>query len=81
MPDSVTPWTAAHQAFPFMGFSRQEYWTGLPFPSSGALPDPGMEPRSPALQVDSLLTEPPGTPNVNDTGSALVKHSEDSTPL
>ena len=59
-----------------MGFSRQEYWSGLPFPSSGALPNPGMEPRSPVLQVDSLLTEPPGTPNINDTGNALVKHSE-----
>ena len=43
-----------------MGFSRQEYWNGLPFPSPGDLPDPGIEPRSPALQVDSLLSEPPG---------------------
>ena len=42
------------------GFSRQEYWSGLPFPSPGALPDPGIEPRSPALQADALTSEPPG---------------------
>ena len=42
-----------------MGFSRQEYWSGLPFPSPGNLPDPGIESRSPALQADSLLSEPP----------------------
>ena len=45
-----------------MGFSRQEYWSGLPCPSPGDLPDPGIKPRSPALQVDSLLFEPPGKP-------------------
>ena len=45
----VTPWTAACQAHPSMGFSRQEYWCGLPFPSLGDLPDPGIEPRFPAL--------------------------------
>ena len=45
-----------------MGFSRQEYWSGLPFPSPGDLPDPGMEPRSPALQEDALTSEPPGKP-------------------
>ena len=45
-----------------MGFSRQEYWSGLPFPSAGDLPDPGTEPGSPALQVDSLPAEPPGKP-------------------
>ena len=45
-----------------MGFSRQEYWRGLPFPSPGDLPDPGIEPRSPALQADSLSSEPPGKP-------------------
>ena len=43
-----------------MGFSRQEYWNGFPFPSTGDLPDPGMEPRSPALQADALPPEPPG---------------------
>ena len=44
------------------GFSRQEYWSGLPCPSPGDLPDPGMEPRSPTLQADSLTSEPPGKP-------------------
>ena len=56
----ATPWTAAHQAPPSMGFSRQEYWSGLPFPSPGDLPHPGMEPGSPALQADSLPTKPLG---------------------
>ena len=56
----VTPWTAAYQAPPSMGFSRQECWSGLPFPSP--LPDPGIEPRSPALQADALPSEPPGKP-------------------
>ena len=56
----VTPWTVAHQAPPFMGFSRQEYWSGLPFPSPGDLPDPGIEPRSPKLQAEPLTSEPPG---------------------
>ena len=51
-----TPWTVAHQAPLSMGFSRQEYWSGLPFPSLGDLPDPGIEPRSPAFQADSLLS-------------------------
>ena len=45
-----------------MGFSRQEYWSGLPFPSSGDLPDTGIKPRSPTLQGDSLSSEPPGKP-------------------
>ena len=52
-----TPWTVAYQAPPSMGFSRQEYWSGLPFPSPGDLPDPGMEPRSPTLQADALTSE------------------------
>ena len=60
MSDSVTPWTVALQALSFMGFSRQEYWSGLPFPSVGDLPNPGIEPGSPTLQVDSLRSEPPG---------------------
>ena len=51
------PVTVAHQAPPTMGFSRQEYWNGLPFPSPGDLPNPGTEPRSPVLQTDSLPTE------------------------
>ena len=52
------PWTAAYQVPPSMGFSRQEYWSGLPFPSPGDLPDPGIEPGSPTLQADTLPSEP-----------------------
>ena len=54
----VTPWTVAYQAPPSMGFSRQEYWSGLPFPSPGDLTDPGIEPRSPEFQADVLTSEP-----------------------
>ena len=54
-----TLWTVAQQARPSMGFSRQEYWTGLPFPSPGDLPHPGIELRSPTLQADALTSEPP----------------------
>ena len=57
-----SPWTTARQAPPSMGFPRQEYWSGFPFPSLGDLPDPGIKPRSPALQADSLPSEPPGKP-------------------
>ena len=60
----VTPWTVAYQALPSMGFSRQEYWSGLPFPSPGDLPHPGIEPRSPAFQADALTSEPPGKPKL-----------------
>ena len=56
----AAPWTVAHQAPLSMGFSRQEYWSSLPFPSPGDLPDPGIEPRSPALQTDALPSKPPG---------------------
>ena len=59
-----TPWTVAHQAPLSMGFSRQEYWSGLPFPSPGDLPDPGIEPGSPSLEADALTSEPPGKPIV-----------------
>ena len=58
----VTLWTVACQAPPSMEFSRQEYWSGLPFPSPGDLPYPGIKLRSPALQGDSLLSEPPEKP-------------------
>ena len=58
----VTPWTLAHQAPLSMEFSRQEYWSGLPHPSPGDLPHTGIEPGSPAMQADSLLSEPPGKP-------------------
>ena len=55
----ATPWTSTYQAPPSMGFSRQEYWSGLPFPSPGDLPDPGIKPRSPTLEADALTSEPP----------------------
>ena len=61
--DSATPWTAACQAPLSMGFSRQEYWSGLPCPPPGDLPNSGIKPRSPSLQADSLPTEPPGKPH------------------
>ena len=60
---SVTPWTVAYHAPLSMVFSRQEYWSGLPFPSLGDLPDLEIEPRSPALQADALLAEPPRNPD------------------
>ena len=53
----MTLWTAAYQAPLSMGFSRQEYWSGLPFPSPGDLPDPGIKSGSPELQADSFLIE------------------------
>ena len=56
-PTLVTPWTVSCQDALSMGFSRQEYWNGVPFPSPGNLPDPGTEPGSPALRADSLSTE------------------------
>ena len=56
----ATLWTIAHQAPLSMGFSRKEYWSGLPFPSPGDLPNPGIETRSPALQADALTFELPG---------------------
>ena len=72
----VTPWTVAHQAPPSMGFSRQEYWSGLPFPSSGDLPDPGIEPRSPALRADALTSEPPA----EGTANFKLKYLHDRLP-
>ena len=65
-----TPWTVAYQSSPSMGFSWQEYQSGLPFPSPGDLPDPGIEPRSPTLQVDALPSEPPGKPTL------LIEHED-----
>ena len=58
----ATPWTVPYQAPPSMGFSRQEYWSGLPFPSLGDLPNPGIKPGSPRFQADTLTSEPPGKP-------------------
>ena len=56
----VTQWTVAYQASLSMGLSRQEYWSVLPFPSPWDLSQPGIEPRSPALEADALTSEPPG---------------------
>ena len=58
----VSPWTVALQDPLSMGFSRRECWSGLPFPSPGDIPNPGIEPRSPELQADALSSEPPGKP-------------------
>ena len=68
----ATPWAVAYQASPSMGFSRQEYWSGLPFPSPGTLPDPGFKPRSPVLQVDALSFEPPEKPIAVQTSPLSV---------
>ena len=62
-------WTVAHQDSLSMGFSRQEHWSGLPCPPPGNLPNPGIKPRSPTLQVDSLLSEPPGRSKNTGVGS------------
>ena len=61
----VTPWTIVHQAPLSVGFSRREYWGGLPFPSPGDLPDPGIKPQSSALQADSLPFELQGSPDAS----------------
>ena len=58
----ATPWTVAYQASPSMGFSRQKYWSRLPFPAPGDLPDPGIKLGSPILQADYLTSESPGKP-------------------
>ena len=68
------PWIVAHQTLLFMKFTRQEYWNGLPFPSPGDLPNPGTEPRFPALQVDSLLFEPQGSPEMLRVYCKLFMH-------
>ena len=61
-PTLCDPMDCSPAGSPSMGFSRQEYWSGVPFPSIGTLPDPGIEPRSPALQAEALTSEPPGKP-------------------
>ena len=68
---SAIPWTVAYQASLSIAFFRQEYWSKLPFPSWGNLPDPGIEPRSPALQADALPSEPPGKPGETKSQSTL----------
>ena len=62
----------AHQAPPSMGLSRQEYWSGLPFSFLGGLPDPGIEPGSPALQANSLPSEPLGESSMHETNVKLM---------
>ena len=69
----ATPWTVAYRAPLSMGFSRQEYWSGVPFPSPGYLPDPGIEPRSPAFQADALTSEPPGNLSLPNITALLVQ--------
>ena len=68
----ATPRTIACQAPPCMGFSRQEYWSGLPFPSPGDLPDPGIESGSPALQADSSPSEPPGKKRTHKSLAMII---------
>ena len=78
----ATPWTVAYQAPLFTGFSRQGYWSGLPFPSPEDLPDPGIEPGSPTLQADALPSEPPGNKianpgSIQDIGCLGLVHWDD----
>ena len=68
--------TTDHPAPLSMGFSRQQYWSGLPHPPPGHLPNPGIEPRSPALQMDSLQSEPPGKPKNTEEGSLSILQGE-----
>ena len=70
---SVTPQTVAYEVPPSMGFPRREYWSGWPFPSPGDLPDPGIEPRSPALQADAFPSKPPGKPLLIDYNIDVYK--------
>ena len=74
----ATPCTVAYQAPPSMGFSRQEYWSGLPFPSPGNLPNPGIKLRSPAFQADALTSEPPGMLSNIPKSPLLISHSQES---
>ena len=79
MSDSVTPWTITCQAPLSMEFSRQEYWSGLPFPSLGDLSNPEIEPRSPALQADSLPSEPAEKPQHSRKVCRFHAHPSSST--
>ena len=73
MSDSWDTMDVACQNSLSMGFSRQDYWSGLPFPSAGDLPNPGIKPGSPALQADVLPSEPPGKSGSGKTGYSHVK--------
>ena len=77
----ATPWIVAYQASPSMGFSRQEYWSGLPFLSPRDLPDPGIEPGSPALEADALTSEPPGKPMKRKKEKRKAKEKRKDTHL
>ena len=72
VPLSATPWTVAHQASLSMGFPMQEFWSGLLSPTPGDLPNTEIKPRSPTLQADSLLSEPPGKPMNTELGSLFL---------
>ena len=78
----VTPWTIAYQRPRSMGFSRQEHWSGLPFPSPGDIPDPGIEPQSSTLQADTSPSEPPGKPLAHECAqsSLLSRTTGDQGP-
>ena len=85
-PTLATPWTIALQAPLSIGFSRQEYWSGLPFPSPGDLPNPGIKARSPALQADSLPTELQGKPSginylITYFGPLLCPYRKENQPI
>ena len=71
---SATPWTIAHQVPLSCGFSRREYWSGLPCPPPADLPNPGIKPRTPTLQVDSLLSKPLGKPKNTGVGCLSLLH-------
>ena len=75
----MTPWTVAHQAPLSMEFSRQEYWSGQPLPSPGDLPNPGIKPWSPALQVNSLPSEPPGKPDQSELLMGIGRKKQPQT--
>ena len=75
----MTPWTVVCQVSPSVGFSRQEYWSGLPFPSPRDLPDPGIEPKSPALAGEFFTTELPGKSNGSHT--LTLTHPGQKLPL
>ena len=78
----TTPWIVAHQASLSIEFSRQEYWSGLPFPSPGDLPNPGIEHGSPSLQAGTLLSEPPGKlPTLGSSRVFLCKNPGASDKL
>ena len=75
-----TPWAVARQVPPSMGYSRQEYWSGLPFPSPGDIPNPGIEPGSPTMRAESLPSEPPEKPKVTTTTKKKVSSMLKVTP-